>query len=83
MKESIYLEKTVVSYYTSKPSRDIIVFAHQQITWEWWPIAIKKFNIFISEVVIDQARMGAEEAAKNKIVSRLENEKARYQSMRT
>jgi len=32
MKEAIYLETTVVSYYTSKPSRDIIVRAHQQIT---------------------------------------------------
>ena len=67
MKESIYLETTVVSYYTSKPSRDIIVFAHQQITWEWWPMAIKRFNMFISEVVIDEARMGDAEAAKKRL----------------
>lgn len=49
MKESIYLETTVVSYYTSKPSRDIIALAHQEITRQWWPIAIKRFNILISE----------------------------------
>lgn len=36
MKETIYVETTVVSYYTSKPSRDIIVLAHQEITREWW-----------------------------------------------
>lgn len=30
-KESIYLETTVVSYYTSRPSRDIIALAHQEI----------------------------------------------------
>ncbi len=29
MKESIYLETTVISYYTSKPTRDIIFLAHQ------------------------------------------------------
>jgi hypothetical protein len=29
MKESIYPETTVVSYYPSKPSRDIIVLAHK------------------------------------------------------
>ncbi len=32
MKETVYLETTVVSYYTSKPSRDIIALAHQEIT---------------------------------------------------
>jgi hypothetical protein len=45
MKESIYLETSVVSYYTSKPSRDIIVLAHQEITREWWPTAIKRGEI--------------------------------------
>ena len=48
MKESIYLETTVVSYYTSKPSRDIIALAHQEITRQWWPMAIRRFNLFIS-----------------------------------
>lgn len=42
MKDSIYLKTTVVSYYTSKPSRDIIVLAHQEITREWWVKALKR-----------------------------------------
>jgi len=32
MKPKIYLETTVISYFTAKPSRDIITAAHQQIT---------------------------------------------------
>jgi hypothetical protein len=44
MKKTVYLETTVVSYYTARPSRDVIVLAHQEITWEWWPAAINKFS---------------------------------------
>ncbi|MEW6483004.1 MAG: type II toxin-antitoxin system VapC family toxin [bacterium] len=67
MKESIYLETTVVSYYTSKPSRDIIVLAHREITRQWWPMAIRRFNIFISEVVTEEAGLGDQEAAKRRL----------------
>jgi predicted nucleic acid-binding protein len=67
MKESIYLETTVVSYYTSKPSRDIIVLAHQEITWEWWPNAIARFDVFISEVVVEEAGLGNSEAAERRL----------------
>jgi len=67
MKESIYLETTVISYYTSKPSRDIIALAHQEITRQWWPIAIRRYEIFISEVVIEEASFGDPEAAKRKL----------------
>ena len=51
MKESIYIETTVVSYFTAKISRDIIVLAHQEITQEWWPKAVERFEVFISEIV--------------------------------
>ncbi|MBC8522178.1 MAG: type II toxin-antitoxin system VapC family toxin [Methanomicrobia archaeon] len=67
MKESIYLETTVVSYYTSKPSRDIIALAHQEITRQWWPIAMRRYNVFISEVVIEEAGFGDPEAAKRRL----------------
>jgi predicted nucleic acid-binding protein len=67
MKESIYLETTVVSYYTSKPSRDIVALAHQEITRQWWPIAIRRYDIFISEVVTEEARFGDPEAAKRRL----------------
>jgi predicted nucleic acid-binding protein len=63
MKESIYLETTVVSYYTSKPSRDIIVLAHQQITRDWWTTAAKRYDIYISQIVVEEARSGDPDAA--------------------
>ena len=34
--ERVYVETTIVSYLTARPSRDLIIVAHQQITHEWW-----------------------------------------------
>ena len=67
MKESVYIETSVISYYTSRPSRDIIILAHQEITREWWPIAIKRFNVFISQVVVEEISMGDQDAAKRRL----------------
>ncbi len=67
MKESIYLETSVVSYYTSKPSRDIVVLAHQEITREWWPRAIKRFDVYISDAVVGEASSGDPEAVKRRL----------------
>ena len=63
MKPTIYLETSVISYYTSRPSRDIVVLAHQQLTREWWEKAMGKYEIVISEAVIEEAAGGDEEAA--------------------
>jgi predicted nucleic acid-binding protein len=67
MKESLYLETSVISYYNSRPSRDVIILAHQEITRQWWPKAINNFDIFVSEIVIKEASMGDQEAAKRRL----------------
>jgi hypothetical protein len=33
--QTLYLETTILSYLAARPSRDLIVAAHQQITFEW------------------------------------------------
>jgi hypothetical protein len=35
MKPRIYVETSVISYLTARPSRDLIMAAHQEITREW------------------------------------------------
>jgi predicted nucleic acid-binding protein len=63
MKPTIYIETTIPSYYASKPSRDIIVLAHQEITRMWWDERLQLFEAYISPVVIEEAGRGNEEQA--------------------
>jgi hypothetical protein len=58
MKPTLYLETTIPSYLKAKQSRDIIQTARQQITSEWWDNRLNDFEIFISQVVIDEAGEG-------------------------
>lgn len=71
---SVYIETTIPSYLTSRPSRDLVTAAHQQITHEWWATAPNRFEVYVSEAVIDEIRLGnLEYAAKRiEIVSKFE-----------
>ena len=59
----IYLETTVVSYLAARPSRDLRVAAHQQATSEWWTRRRDDFDLFASQLVVEEASAGDAEAA--------------------
>lgn len=67
MKEKVYLETSIVSYYTARPSRDIVIAARQEITHEIWPNLQKDFDIYISALVIQEVSSGDEQAAKKRL----------------
>ncbi len=56
--ESVYLETTFISYLVALPSRDLIVAAHQQVTYDWWTTRRALFQCCVSQVVIDEASAG-------------------------
>jgi hypothetical protein len=58
MKPKVYLETTIPSYLMARPSRDLVTAAHQQITREWWETRRQDFDLFISQMVIDEASAG-------------------------
>jgi predicted nucleic acid-binding protein len=64
---TLYLESTIPSYLAARPSRDLIVAAHQQITHEWWQQARPNFDIYISEVVVAEIRAGDPDAASRRL----------------
>ena len=67
MKPKLYLETTIPSYLVSKPSRDLITAAHQQITHEWWETRLADFEIYISQFVLDEAGAGDFDAAAKRV----------------
>jgi predicted nucleic acid-binding protein len=67
MQPTVYLETTIVSYLTARPSRDLVTAAHQQITQEWWARRHADFELFISQFVIQEASMGDVEMAQKRL----------------
>jgi hypothetical protein len=54
MKARVYIE---ISYLTSKPSRDVVVAAHQQISLAWWERRRHDFDLVASLLVVNEARL--------------------------
>lgn len=58
MPEQLYLETTIISYLTSRPSRDVIIAGHQQSTLLWWETQRTHYEICISQLVLEEAGAG-------------------------
>lgn len=68
MKPRVYIETTVLSYLTALPSRDLVRAAHQQVTVEWWS-AREGFELFVSDAVLAEARVGDPAAAARRLAA--------------
>ncbi len=66
-KPKVYVETTVIRYLTAWPSTEVVMVAHQQITQEWWKSQRTKFDLFVSELVRQEASAGDAEAAKRRL----------------
>ena len=62
MKRKVYIETTVVSYLTARPSQNVIEAGHQQSTYQFWDRR-DEFDLFISELVLTECAAGDPEAA--------------------
>ena len=63
MKPTVYVESSVISYLTSRPSRDVVIAARQAITREWWEIHRQRFELCISILVEEEISKGDPTAA--------------------
>lgn len=68
MKPTVYIETSIVSYYTSRPNRDLIIAARQQQTYDWWNNRIKDFDVFISKMVLEEIADGNTNAAEKRLI---------------
>ena len=62
----VYVETSVISYYTARPSRDIVTAARQTITQEWWNEARRRYEIYISVLIVEEANAGDAVAAQRR-----------------
>ena len=67
MPRRIYIETTIPSYLTARPSRDIVQAARQQLTREWWDVERRNYDLCISQIVLDEAAAGDAEAAQRRM----------------
>ncbi len=66
-KPSVYLETTIPSYLTARPSGHLITAAKQQMTLDWWMNQRSKYDLFISAAVEDEAKRGDTEYVKARL----------------
>ena len=67
-KPRIYIETSVISYLTSRASRDFIISMCQQITRYWWDnVADREFELVSSTVVRQEISRGNRDAAQQRL----------------
>ena len=64
---NVYIETSVVSYYTSRPVRDLIVAARQAITRECWARILAGFDCHVSVLVVQEVAGGDPQAASARV----------------
>jgi PIN domain len=68
MPQRVYIETTFVSYLTARPSRDLVIAAHQQITHEWWDTRRASYELCVSQLVLDEAGAGDAQATQERLL---------------
>lgn len=67
MKPTVYLETSILGYVASRPSRDLVTAANQQITRDWWENHRSRFDLFISQAVVQECSKGDPIAAQERL----------------
>ena len=64
---TVYIETTIPSYLTARPSNNLDNYYRQVKTREWWTKVLPKIEPVISEYVIREASRGNSEAAQKRL----------------
>ncbi len=67
MKPRVYVETSIVSYLTALPARDIVIAGRQQSTRDWWVTAPRRFELVVSDLVLQEAAGGDPAAARARL----------------
>ena len=67
MLPKVYIETSFVSYLTARPSRDLVIAGHQESTREWWETCRARFELYTSQIVVEEAKAGDVSAAEERV----------------
>jgi len=67
--DTVYLETSVISYLTSRPSREPVIAAHQEITRIFWTKCFAEYQVYVSPHVLAEAGRGDAQAAAERLRS--------------
>ena len=67
MKQSIYIETTIPSYLAARTSNNIIIAGKQATTHEFFETEAQKYDLFISDYVLDECEKGDPIVSKKRI----------------
>lgn len=61
-KKTVYIETSVVSYLTARPTQYLLTAARQTMTVDWWSRRREQFDLYTSDVTFEEAGKGDPEA---------------------
>lgn len=65
--DKLYIETSIVSYATARPSRDITIAGLQQQARDWWANERHAFELVTSQLTLDEAADGDPTAAAERL----------------
>lgn len=67
--KTVYIETSIVSYLTARPARDLIAAAWQNATSSWWGTQRLRFELYTSQLVVEEAEQGDRDAAGRRLTA--------------
>lgn len=64
---TVYIETSIIGYLTARSATDVIFQARQLLTRQWWEDRRLSYDLYVSQLVIDEVSAGDEVAAQERL----------------
>ena len=69
MKPAVYIETTIPSFLKARTAKDVVLAGKQEVTKRWWAQRRKEYDLFVSQLVYDEAARGDGQAAQERLAA--------------
>jgi len=67
MSETVYIETSILGYLTARSTKNLVLAANIEVTRDWWQLRRSTFDLYISQVVLDEVAQGDAEIAAQRL----------------